>query len=116
MGVSYAFTVRTSYWIDSWGYERTIRHEADCERRDTGRWSHDEGENVLRLDSDVTDENDRKSSQWWVLSVHKCERSNCILVLRHVALASRNLPIRFTGSIAMGAATEPAGSKGSPNS
>lgn len=74
-------------------YERTVRREPDHERRDTGRWFHDEAEGVLRLESDTPDETDRMSSSWWVLSVRTCEDSNCILVLRWVALASRNLPV-----------------------
>jgi hypothetical protein len=74
-------------------YERTVRREPDYERRDTGRWFHDEAEGVLRLESDTPDETDRMSSSWRVLSVRTCEDSNCILVLRWVALASRNLPV-----------------------
>jgi hypothetical protein len=74
-------------------YERTVRHEAEYERRDTGRWFHDQAEGVLRLESDTPDETDRISSSWWVLSVRTCEDSNCILVLRWAGLASRNLPI-----------------------
>ena len=76
-------------------YERTVRREPDYERRDSGRWFHDEVEGVLRLESDTPDDNDRGSSRWWVLSVRTCEDSNCILVLRWVALASRNLPVLF---------------------
>jgi hypothetical protein len=76
-------------------YERTVRHDPDTARRDSGRWFHDEAEGVLRLESDAPDDTDRLSSSWWVLSVHTCEDSNCILVLRWVALASRNLPVLF---------------------
>jgi hypothetical protein len=76
-------------------YERTICHEPDSERRDTGRWFHDESEGVLRLESDTPDDADRMSSCWWVLSVRTCENSNCILVLRWATLASRNLPVLF---------------------
>ena len=76
-------------------YERTVWNEPDYERRDTGRWFHDETEDVLRLQSDTPDETDRISSSWWVLSVRTCEDSNCILVLRWAGLASRNLPVLF---------------------
>jgi hypothetical protein len=76
-------------------YERTVRREPNYERRDTGRWFHDATEGVLRLESDSLDDNDRMSSSWWVLSVRTCEDSNCIMVLRWVALASRNLPVLF---------------------
>ena len=46
-------------------YERTVRREPDFERKDTGRWFHDEAENVLRLESDTPDDTDRRSSSWW---------------------------------------------------
>ena len=72
-------------------YERTVRRESDSERRDTGRWFHDEADGVLRLESDTPADADR----WWVLSVDTCEDSNCILVLRWVGMASRNLPVLF---------------------
>jgi hypothetical protein len=75
--------------------ERTIRQEPNYERRDTGRWSHDETEGVLRLDFDTPDDDSLTSSSWWVLSVTTCEDSNCLMVLRWVALASRNLPVLF---------------------
>ncbi len=73
-------------------YERTIRLEGD-EHRDTGQWEHDETNHVLRLHSDISNENGRVSSQWSVLSVTTCEDSNVLLVLRAVVLASRNLPM-----------------------
>src|SRR4051794_16427340 len=71
-------------------YERTVRRETDDERKDTGRWFYNERDGVLRLESVTPDEADRISSSWWVLSVRTCEDSNCILVLRWAALASRN--------------------------
>jgi hypothetical protein len=74
-------------------YERTVRRDPDFEQKDTGRWFHDEADDVLRLESDSPDGADPMSSSWWVLSVRTCEDSNCILVLRCVALASRNLPV-----------------------
>jgi hypothetical protein len=74
-------------------YERTVCREPDYERKDTGGWFHDKADGVLRLESDTPDDTDRMSSSWWVLSVRTCEDSNCILVLRWVALASRNLPV-----------------------
>ncbi len=76
-------------------YERTVRRAPDYERSDTGRWFHEEAEGVLRLESDSPDELDRVSSRWEVLSVRTCEDSNCILVLRWMALASRNLPVLY---------------------
>lgn len=76
-----------------WRYERTIRGEADYERRDAGRWEYEESNKVLRLMSDKLDGNDKMSESWRVLSVSTCEDSNVLLVLRKIILASRNLPI-----------------------
>jgi hypothetical protein len=76
-------------------YERTVRREPDYEQRDTGRWSHDEDEGVLLLELDTPDKSNQTSSRWWVLSVTTCEDSNCLMVLRWIALASRNLPVLF---------------------
>jgi hypothetical protein len=76
-------------------YQRTIRYDPDFERVDCGRWHHKEGDETLRLESETPDDSDRISDQWWVLSVKTCEDSNCLMVLRWVALASRNLPILY---------------------
>lgn len=76
-------------------YERTVRREPDFEQRDIGRWSHAEAEGFIRLDYDTPDESNQTSSSWWVLSVTTCEDSNCLMVLRWVGLASRNLPVLF---------------------
>src|SRR5262245_26823736 len=76
-------------------YERTVRREPDYEQKDAGRWFHDEADGVLRLESDTPDDTDQMESEWCVLSVRSCEDSNCILVLRWAALASRNLPVLF---------------------
>jgi len=76
-------------------YERTVRPETGDEQRDSGRWFHDEADGVLRLEPDTPGDSDDMSTQWWMLSVRTCEESNCIMVLRWVALASRNLPVLF---------------------
>jgi hypothetical protein len=76
-------------------YERVVRHEPGNERIDRGRWYHKDGDETLRLESETPDDNDLISSLWWVLSVKTCEDSNCLMVLRWVALASRNLPLLF---------------------
>src|SRR5438094_5606704 len=76
-------------------YDRVIRREPDYERRDTGRWSYNEAENLLLLEYDSPDEFERASEGWWVLAVKGCEDSNVLLVLRAAILASRNLPIVF---------------------
>ena len=76
-------------------YERVVRCQPDYERVDRGRWHHKEGDETMRLESETPDDHDRISSRWWVLSVKNCEDSNCVMVLRWSALASRNLPILF---------------------
>jgi hypothetical protein len=76
-------------------YQRVIRREPDYERRDTGRWSYNEAENLLLLDYDSADEFEKTSDGWRVLAVKGCEDSNVLLVLRAAILASRNLPIVF---------------------
>jgi hypothetical protein len=78
-------------------YERTEMREPDFCRTDTGRWSLEESDQVLRLESDMPDpsEWDRLSGKWTIKTVSDCESSNCLLVLRALILASRNLPILF---------------------
>jgi hypothetical protein len=76
-------------------YERIVRGEPGLEQVTRGRWYHKEGDETLRLESASPDEDGRIASDWWVLSVKTCEDSNCLMVLRWVALASRNLPILF---------------------
>jgi len=93
-------------------YERIVRREPDYDRRDIGRWFHDESQEVLRMESETLDDNVGMYSSWCVLSVRTCEDSNCILVLRWLALASRNLPVLF---YRVHCVTERAGTKDSPN-
>jgi hypothetical protein len=76
-------------------YERKVRRGTDSEVVDRGRWHHKDGDETLRLESETPSDVDRISSTWWVLSVKTCEESNCLMVLRWAALASRNLPILF---------------------
>src|SRR5271155_2777346 len=76
-------------------YARVIRREPDYERRDAGRWSYNEAENLLLLEYDSPDEFEKSSEGWRVLAVTSCEDSNVLLVLRAAILASRNLPIMF---------------------
>ena len=75
-------------------FERVTRSDERPEHVDSGGW-HLEDQNVLALESDAPNETDRVSDRWSLLSVTTCERSNCIMVLRWLALASRNLPILF---------------------
>jgi hypothetical protein len=76
-------------------FERHTREEGGPERDDQGRWHHEEGEDVMRLESTTPDQFDRISSLWWVLEIKGLEGANTIMVLRWCALASRNLPVLF---------------------
>jgi hypothetical protein len=76
-------------------FERVVRWAPEKERKDRGHWFHKEGDETLRLESESQDEEARISNRWWVLSVSSCEGSNCLMVLRWAALASRNLPVLF---------------------
>ena len=76
-------------------YERTVRRDPEFERIDHGQWTFQEGDRTLRLEPDAPQFGARLTGNWWVLSVHTCEDSNVLLVLREAILASRNLPILF---------------------
>lgn len=58
---------------------------------------HEDELGVLYLDTldPVPDLNKSGQSRWTTHVVSGCENSNCMLVLRHLVLASRNLPIVF---------------------
>ena len=58
-----------------------------------GRWRHDTEHDVLFLETGVG--TSIGSEAWKIHYVSGCEDANTILVLRWVALASRNLPILF---------------------
>lgn len=76
-------------------FERVVHQDGKNDQVDRGSWHHKEGDEVLTFKSDSPDEIKRISDTWWVLSVKTCEDSNCLMVLRWAALASRNLPILF---------------------
>lgn len=68
-------------------YNRRVSGSS-IETLEHGRWSIDECETILELDPT----GDAKS-QWTIREVTGCEGTNTILVLRLLAVASRNLPI-----------------------
>lgn len=70
-------------------FQRTIVSHTGDTKHEFGDWSFDEESEVI----DLVPEGDGNKQQWSVLDVTQCERSNTMLVLRRVALASRNLPI-----------------------
>jgi hypothetical protein len=76
-------------------FERWTRLEPDRERTDRGIWRHRISDDILQLESESPDEFGHTSVSYWILTVKSCEDSNCLMTLRWVALASRNLPILF---------------------
>jgi hypothetical protein len=71
----------------------TSRHDG-TKRSSSGTWSHGPDEDVLIFRP--TGGDDREVVLYKISYVSGCEDSNVILVLRWLALASRNLPILFT--------------------
>src|SRR5262245_58039199 len=69
--------------VERWNLTKCATH---------GRWFYTDGDERLRLEPEGSDE---RASEWWLLSVTTCEESNCLMVLRELALAARNLPILF---------------------
>jgi hypothetical protein len=63
------------------------------EHRSAGSWTHGPDEDVLRLRS--TDGDGDKVVSWSIHYISDLENANTNLVLRWLALASRNLPIVF---------------------
>ena len=90
--------VRQDYYLfleHTMQYERRVRVDGGREQIDRGHWKCHEKEQVLQLVSDSFDENRRNIDRYWILSIHTCETSNSLLVLRAAIVASRNLPILF---------------------
>jgi len=73
-------------------YLWAVRCENDQERSETGRWTTEQNDAVLKLQPDSVADRPRL---WRVLTVSTCEDANTLLVLREVAFESRNLPILF---------------------
>ncbi len=69
-------------------YLRTIHVSTDHPVTERGRWTHDVDADMIQLDATNGD-----SSNWSILDVTNSERANTLLVLRRLAVASRNLPI-----------------------
>ena len=60
------------------------------EQCDNGAWMHQEDDTIT-----LSDDLFEQTSSWTVHYVTDLEDTNCLLVLRWLALASRNLPIMF---------------------
>ena len=77
-------------------YTQTTRREEGDVREDRGRWHHQDGESTLRLEPTTIRPDDLVgATSWEILLVPTCEDSNCLMVLRWLALASRNLPVIY---------------------
>ena len=79
-------------------FERRTRSTPDFELAQRGVWRHTrprEGQERLTL-QDISPAPPGECSEMWdVLSVTTCEHSNCLMVLRRVIFAGRNLPVLF---------------------
>ena len=77
-------------------YQQTTGRQEGHVREDHGRWHHDDGESALRLAPATTRPDELVgATNWEILSVTTCGDSNCLMVLRRIALASRNLPVVY---------------------
>jgi type II secretory pathway component PulJ len=71
-------------------YQLTERSEPEQDRTEAGRFTYRDADDVLEFaPGDLA----KEPRRYWVLDVKNMEKANTFLVLRWVALASRNLPI-----------------------
>jgi hypothetical protein len=75
------------------GYVWRTRHEGRGDRCERGTWPHDRSERTLRFDQSKPDSDQPQLCR--VLQIEGMEEANPAMVLRWVALASRNLPVQF---------------------
>jgi hypothetical protein len=81
------FDWQLSLWRNG-SYCRRVTGAGSQEINETGTWEVTEDGDVL-----VFNRKDGHSSRWRMHDLTSLERARTLLVLRHVALASRNLPI-----------------------
>jgi hypothetical protein len=93
MGSRYGIGGDRSDWLLSLkadgSYSHTICTPSECPKTIEGRWTVNDEESVLSL----SQENSTEAERWTIHDVTGLERANTLLVLRYLALASRNLPI-----------------------
>ena len=92
MGSSYWLGGERTEWTLSIRKDQTYHRTLDDSQEtktETGKWSYDPNQDILEFAPVGTGE----ATQYWVLDVETCARASTLLVLRWVALASRNLPI-----------------------
>jgi hypothetical protein len=75
-------------------YEFTSRPEAALDRTERGTWMHEKAAKLLHLKAEGPVTGNQESS-WQILQIPRWEEVNTILVLRWLALASRNLPVLY---------------------
>jgi hypothetical protein len=88
-GVRYDYVLSLQ---DNGEFSESITSERSPPSLITGSWRHEPGD-VLSFS--FQQDGDQKTKRWSILYVTGCETSNCILVLRELILASRNLPLMF---------------------
>ncbi len=76
-------------------YQWTVRSEPSWEQSVVGRWESAEADPRIWFYPAKTGDTEIGATIWQVLSVNTCEDSNCLLVLREVRFAGRNLPVCF---------------------
>jgi hypothetical protein len=79
-------------------FERQMREMPDFELIQRGIWQHTkqrEGQELIALQDISPAQPGECSEMWRVLSVTTCEHSNCLMALRRVIFAGRNLPVLF---------------------
>ena len=64
------------------------------EHKSHGSWRHDYSSRIVTFDPDQK-KPDERPSRWRVLQIEELGASSSFMVLRWVALASRNLPVMF---------------------
>jgi len=80
-------------------YVWRTRHDGREDRCELGTWRHDRGERTLYFTPSEADPvyGSDNPQLWRVLRIEGMEGANTQMVLRWVALASRNLPVQFYG-------------------
>jgi hypothetical protein len=79
------------------GFVWRTRHEGRDEHRSHGMWRHDQSQQVLHFTPSEPGPiyGPDNPQMWRVLRIAGFEEANAIMVLRWIALASRNLPVLF---------------------
>ncbi len=78
---------------DDGTYKRVIRPENGEHIKENGTWQYHTNKSESIEFCPLAE--DKPKSEWWILDLAGWEKVNTLLILRAVAIASRNLPIMF---------------------